>query len=155
MKNSRDRAILVMGGALMQSGFSKRELLDIAKRLTDDPSFTDQLSHLVFQLTPLTSLSPVGTKPPRYDAEPETFVEELIDMFAKRRMRKADALLVLKKTVRGLTWVPRPSQTLRDNIFSLSRELSSSKEADALRVAIAGVLGVSADPYLRRLHHRR
>ena len=144
----------LIAGALLGSELSSRELMELSERLRFDRTWTDQLANFMEELAHITSLRPIrryGESPRDEYDERSSPVDEIVDIFRSKRLRKTDALEILVAFAGGQNWMPNPGETLRQNVHQLLKSLPRAKEKTELINNIVGALSTHRDPYLRKL----
>ena len=154
MRGKQERALRVIAGALLGSELDPRDLLEISERLTFDRKWTERLSSLIRELAHASERTGLGRYLEVPAPEHETaadFAEELTRLFSRKRLRKLEALKILRKVSGSQSWKLDPRRTLRENVTELIATLSGPKEASTLVVRVAQFLGYPGDSYLREL----
>ena len=154
MRSKPERALRIIGGALLGSDLNAHELLELSERILFDRAWRERLSRLLRDLAHV-SRARYGGEYVEYEdvapQEPEEFAAEITRLFSRKRLRKQDALAILRKASNTKSWKPQPRRTVRENATKLVRTLGGPEEARVLVADVAEILGYGRDPYLRGL----
>lgn len=154
MRERKDRVFRLIAGALLGSDLTRKELTEISERLLFDLKWTEKMATYLREIAQVSESLPRGrTKDVGYrmHERPEVFANELAELFSRKRVRKDEALEILRKISKSENWMPNSEQTVRENCHSLIQGLSNPNNAISLVDRVASALGIESDPYLRGL----
>ena len=151
----QDKVTRLIAGALLSSDLSYPQLLELSDRLRFDRQWLEQLSATVGELAEVARRG--GRRSVSRQVTPaasgrETYVEQIVDMFNRKRMRRSRALDLLAEisATQGNQWMPNGDWTLRQNVDSLIAGLSAQESRTVMK-QVSEILGISSDAYLREL----
>jgi hypothetical protein len=118
-----------------------------------DPAWAEQLGVFIREVAEFSAHLQYSRKGfgLEIDESPEELAVELTELLNRKRLRKDEALQLLRKVSGSKKWKPRESQTLRENCLALLSTVSSHDDARLIVEKVANLLGVEMDPYLKGL----
>lgn len=149
----REKIYRTIGGSLLGSNLTRKELMELSERLIFDPRWSAELGEYLRELFFVS----YGNKKRdvrgrnQYSDNLEVAEVEIVELFKRRRARKSDALRVLTKASRTKNWRPIHKLTVRQNVVNLLRSLESVDDISGLVYDVRKLLGYSGDPYLDAL----
>ena len=154
MGRGDDKALRLIAGALIGSDLTERELITLSERLMFDDRWTRKLAMLIKDLSHLPDVDQLdsGMKLGLREVQGSDIelVDELMELFSRKRAPKSHALNILAKANKSKVWEPQPQRSFNENCTNFIK-LQPKSEARAVINRVAHLLGYPNDPYLREL----
>ena len=151
-----ERVSRAIASAMVSQDLSVEEMLELSERVRHDSRLQTRLSEFLRGVAyaadkvGLTRRS--GPRSESMDSSVSEAVEDILELFRRRRLNKAVAFKVLSQASGDAGWSPRNGKTLRENVKAALERVSDDELAvRAVVASVAKELGYSGDPYLRGL----